>query len=409
MTKFNPLNYPIALTEPARIAPSGWLLHVPFAMYLIDVIRPKLLVELGSHFGVSYCAFCQAIKALGTGTQAYAVDTWEGDDQAGFYGPEVLENLRQHHDPLYSGFSHLLQTTFSQAAHQFSDGSIDFLHIDGCHNYEAVYQDWTEWRSKLSDCGIVLFHDTHVRFGDFGVWKLWEELQGQYPSFDIPYGYGLGVVAVGPDIPPALRELIELPDDEKQTVIEYFHQLGKRISAAEDRRILIESHGYEIRGFQEQISGYQNYQNTLSEQYRLELMNVTQQHENALNAVAQTMRSQYENEVNVLQANQTTELEVMRQQAELKRRFRCRKETCLRHFRSSPDNLGIANTVEFDDFVAHGVDSRTCADSGGKPRHLVIAAVRCVSCQPAPLVPVRVDTRRRITFEFFSDAINLTN
>ncbi len=316
MTKFNPLNYPIALTEPARIAPSGWLLHVPFAMYLIDVIRPKLLVELGSHFGVSYCAFCQAIKALGTGTQAYAVDTWEGDDQAGFYGPEVLENLRQHHDPLYSGFSHLLQTTFSQAAHQFSDGSIDFLHIDGCHNYEAVYQDWTEWRSKLSDCGIVLFHDTHVRFGDFGVWKLWEELQGQYPSFDIPYGYGLGVVAVGPDIPPALRELIELPDDEKQTVIEYFHQLGKRISAAEDRRILIESHGYEIRGFQEQISGYQNYQNTLSEQYRLELMNVTQQHENALNAVAQTMRSQYENEVNVLQANQTTELEVMRQQAE---------------------------------------------------------------------------------------------
>ncbi|GIK63471.1 MAG: hypothetical protein BroJett018_12650 [Chloroflexota bacterium] len=323
MTKFNPLNYPIALTEPARVAPSGWLLHVPFAMYLIDAVRPELLVELGTHHGVSYCAFCQAIKALATGTQAYAVDTWQGDDQAGFYGPEVLENLRQHHDPLYGGFSQLLQTTFSEAVHQFSDGSIDLLHVDGCHTYDAVYQDWLEWRPKVSNRGVVLFHDTHLRNGGFEVWKLWEELQEQYPTFDIPYGYGLGVVAVGSDIPAGLRELIELPEDEKVTVTEYFYQLGKRVSAAEDRRALQEAHGYEIRGLQEQISGYQARQTeterhnrsertAADERYRLDLTNLGRQHENDLNALRQALHAKYENDLltlsHTLQAEYETQL-----------------------------------------------------------------------------------------------------
>ncbi len=313
MTKFNPLNYPIALTEPARVAPSGWLHHVPFAMYLIDAVRPELLVELGTHHGVSYCAFCQAIKALGTGTQAYAVDTWQGDDQAGFYGPEVLENLRKHHDPLYGGFSQLLQTTFSEATHQFSDGSLDLLHIDGCHTYDAVYQDWMQWRPKVSNQGVVLFHDTHLRNGGFEVWKLWEELQEQYPTFDIPYGYGLGVVAVGPDIPAGLRELIELSEDEKVTVIEYFYQLGKRVSAAEDRRALAEAHGYEIRGLQEQISGYQELQAKAEEHYRLNLTNFGRQHENDLNTLRQALHAKYENDLlnltHTLQAEYETQLD----------------------------------------------------------------------------------------------------
>ncbi|MBZ0317679.1 MAG: class I SAM-dependent methyltransferase [Anaerolineae bacterium] len=309
MTKFNPLNYPIALTEPARVAPSGWLHHVPFAMYLIDAVRPELLVELGSHHGVSYCAFCQAIKTLGTGTQAYAVDTWQGDDQAGFYGAEVLENLRQHHDPLYGGFSQLLQTTFSEAAHQFSDGSIDLLHIDGCHTYDAVYQDWMEWRPKVSNRGVVLFHDTHLRTGGFEVWKLWEELQEQYPTFDMPYGYGLGVVAVGPDIPAGLRELIELPEDDKVTVIEYFYQLGKRVSAAEDRRALHEVHGYEIRGLQDQISGYQELQVKADEHYRQNLTNFGRQHENDLNTLRQALHSKYENDLLTLTHTLQTEYE----------------------------------------------------------------------------------------------------
>ena len=119
MNTFNPLDHPVCLSRPLRVAPSGWTQHVPFGMFLIDAVRPPVLVELGTHYGVSYCAFCQAVKELATDTRCYAIDTWQGDAQAGYYGPEVLADLREHHDPLYGSFSRLIQSTFDDAASQF--------------------------------------------------------------------------------------------------------------------------------------------------------------------------------------------------------------------------------------------------------------------------------------------------
>lgn len=300
MPKFNPLDYPITLSTPARVAPSGWLLHVPFAMFLIDILRPKLLIELGTQHGVSYCAFCQAIKELGTRASAYAVDTWTGDDQAGFYGSEVIENLRQHHDSRYGGFSYLLQMTFEEAVHQFSEESIDLLHIDGCHNYEAVRQDWSLWQPKLSKRGVVLFHDTHLRKSGFEVWKLWEELSAQYPSLDIPYGYGLGVLAVGSDYPVPFGEFITSPENEKRLIYDYFYQLGRRIQMVEDQRVSAEAHTYEVRGYQEQINGYQIQLNTIIEQHRKHLLGLASQHENNINTLTHSLQAQHTHELHMV-------------------------------------------------------------------------------------------------------------
>jgi hypothetical protein len=90
MPEFNPLDYPIFLERPLRVDPySGWIEHIPFGMALIDFLRPKVLVELGTHMGVSYCAFCQAVKKLDLGSQCFAVDSWQGDEHAGFDGSGI--------------------------------------------------------------------------------------------------------------------------------------------------------------------------------------------------------------------------------------------------------------------------------------------------------------------------------
>src|SRR5215218_1689617 len=110
---FPPLGYPLVFDQPRRLSDvDSWHEHIPFAFFTVAALRPRVLVELGTWKGDSYCAFCQAVQTLGLPTQCYAVDTWEGDEHTGAYGPEILEELRAHHDPLYGSFSRLLRQTF---------------------------------------------------------------------------------------------------------------------------------------------------------------------------------------------------------------------------------------------------------------------------------------------------------
>src|SRR3954468_2234802 len=92
----NPLDHPACLKIPELLDETAWAGHTPFAMYLISALRPRIFVELGTYHGVSYCAFCQAVKEVGTNTKCYAVDSWEGVEHAGKLGRHVLEKLRSH-------------------------------------------------------------------------------------------------------------------------------------------------------------------------------------------------------------------------------------------------------------------------------------------------------------------------
>lgn len=225
---FNPLEHPVIFTAPRRLTPaSAWHQHIPFAMYLVEMLRPQLIVELGTHYGDSYCALCQAVQELDLTTQCYAVDTWEGDPQTGFYGAEVLHDLREHHDPPYGSFSNLLQTTFDEAVEHFADKTIDLLHMDGCHTYEAVKHDFERWLPKVSERGVILFHDTNHRAPTFGVWLLWHELQAQYPSFHLLHGHGLGVLLVGDETPAPVRALAQLSEEDLAQFRQFFAVLGQ--------------------------------------------------------------------------------------------------------------------------------------------------------------------------------------
>ena len=199
---------PASFLYPHRLTnASAWTAHVPFAFWLVEATRPKTIVELGVHTGVSYFAFCQMVERLGLETRCYGVDTWLGDEQTGYYGEEVFADVVAHNER-YASFSSLVRSTFDEAVEHFGDGRIDLLNIDGLHTYDAVKHDFETWQPKLSDCGVVLFHDTNVIEGEFGVHRLWAELIDRHPSFDFSHGHGLGVLAVGPRLADPLRRLV---------------------------------------------------------------------------------------------------------------------------------------------------------------------------------------------------------
>ena len=255
---FNPLKYPLIFAVPRRLTDvTSWHEHIPFAFALVEMARPGIIVELGTHKGDSYCSFCQAVDELGLSTKCYAVDTWKGDPQTGLYGPDVLSDLRQYHDPLYGRFSQLVQSTFQDAASYFPDQGIDLLHIDGWHTYDVVKSDFNTWLPKMSNNGIILFHDTNVRERDFGVWKLWRELEGNYPSFEFNHGHGLGILGSGTACNSDIMRLFSLDGNAKQVVGAFFFTIGNRLANEHKLKRVIAEEQQQLKGFGENVENLQ--------------------------------------------------------------------------------------------------------------------------------------------------------
>ena len=228
---FNPLEYPLAWIDPRMMsANNDFVGHIPFVMALVDLLRPKTIVELGTHTGNSYCALCQAVQLRQLPTRCWAVDTWRGDASIGAYdGDAILGELRQYHDPNYAAFSTLLRREFDTALPQFADGSIDLLHIDGCHTYEALRHDFESWLPKMSARGVVIMHDTSEHRTGFGVWKLWSEIAVRYPSFNFEHAHGLGVLLIGSHPEARVQDFVVAANAETHTVREFFAYQGKRV------------------------------------------------------------------------------------------------------------------------------------------------------------------------------------
>ena len=215
---------------PRETPPSAWTEHAPFAFWLVETLRPRTLVELGTHGGYSYFAFCQAVRRFGTGTACHAIDTWRGDDHAGFYDESVFEAVTSTNRP-YEDFSHLHRSTFAEALDGFEDGTIDILHIDGRHGYADVREDYEAWLPKLAENGVVLFHDTQVRQKDFGVRYYFGELKPHHPHVDFRHGHGLGVIAPK-GVPTDLRALFDEAGapPTRELAIGLYRTLGDRVA-----------------------------------------------------------------------------------------------------------------------------------------------------------------------------------
>lgn len=215
---------------------SAWIGHLPFANWIIQKKQPKIFVELGTHTGASFFSFCDAILQEKFPTKAYAVDTWQGDPHAGFYDAEVFNRVKFRNE-VYQQFSTLLRMEFDTAISHFEEKSIELLHIDGLHTYEAVKHDFETWLPKLSQGAIVLFHDTQVIERGFGVKRFWEEVSSQYPSIELLHSFGLGILEITGE--PA--QIIPIDLEERAEFVQFFREIGQveldRYTSAQHQKV----------------------------------------------------------------------------------------------------------------------------------------------------------------------------
>lgn len=251
--------------KPLRILPPfSWVGHMHFVSWLFQTFKPRTFVELGTHTGNSYFAICQTIEENNLQSLAYAVDNWEGDQHSGYYDNQIYNDVHNYNEEHYANFSKLMKTEFDQAVKFFDNGSIDLLHIDGHHTYEAVRHDFETWLPKLSRGAIVIFHDTAVMDRDFGVYKYFDELNQNYPlSMKFSHSYGLGVLQLNNHSSNFLDRLVRVnkpqlwlaPNfSQRADFINFFSSLGELFFA----KVCSSENKEKIATYEQKIADYHN-------------------------------------------------------------------------------------------------------------------------------------------------------
>jgi len=208
---------------PLPVESSAGSGHYNFAYDLVANTKPNKIVELGTQKGNSLFSFAQAIKDFNLKTELHAVDTWKGDEHTGYYGEEVYETFSEIKDTHYKNVNIIPhRKLFDQTVNEFENNSIDILHIDGLHLYKSVKHDFETWLPKVNkENGIIILHDVCEKTNDFGVYKLWEEIEKEYNTITFQHYHGLGVIFMGNH---PLQEFCSL---STKTIINYYANLSK--------------------------------------------------------------------------------------------------------------------------------------------------------------------------------------
>ena len=252
---------------------STWSELIPTLFCIFSIARPRRFVELGAHNGMSFFAACQAAEALALDTQCIAIDNWIGDPHASFHSAEVFDQFNAN---IKNNFPNqfYIKAHFKHALECFDNESIDLLHIDGYHTYASVKDDFETWLPKMSQRGIIFFHDINVHEREFGVWRLWHEVRNRYPSFSVFHCHGLGVIYVGQQhsIFAEILELLRAHPEYKDVVRTFLGSIGQ-LSIESRRNVANLEDRSDVARLNAEIAGLQRSQEGEVQRLRAELGN----------------------------------------------------------------------------------------------------------------------------------------
>lgn len=125
----------------------------------------------GAEIGVRAGKFSEVLCQSMPGLELICVDPWSvgdyrsnmiGQEKQEAYYQECVERLKP-----YPGVN-IIRRTSLDAVVGVADESLDFVYIDGCHEFDDIMLDVILWSRKVRTDGIVAGHD-YYRFKKAGV------------------------------------------------------------------------------------------------------------------------------------------------------------------------------------------------------------------------------------------------
>lgn len=117
-----------------------------------------VVVEIGSYRGRSTLAIAEGLETV-QGAKLVAVDTFAGDPS--WSDQTAAEEARSIFDRNTEGISFLqtIQAPSIDAVRDFEAASVDWVFIDGLHDYASVVTDIRAWAPTVKVSGLLSGHD----------------------------------------------------------------------------------------------------------------------------------------------------------------------------------------------------------------------------------------------------------
>ncbi len=178
---------------------STWKGHEQFAMWLVQKLQPKVVVDLGFDRGLSTLAF--AYKNRG---HVFGIDWFfeEGSYAEKSYALDTaFRNITEALRSNYVKNIHLIIGPYRDVLKNWNK-SIDIFHIDWAHTYRAVKFQYDSWSPHLKEDAVLLFHDVLAYPEEVGKFFI----QLPYPKCVLKEGKGLGIVSSNLDLIEEIRQ-----------------------------------------------------------------------------------------------------------------------------------------------------------------------------------------------------------
>jgi Methyltransferase domain len=141
--------------------------HLPTRDQLPLLLNRRRLCGIGVEVGVQRGRYSELLLSHWQGRKLVSVDPWREDAPEAYVDranvpQDVQEQLfAETRDRLqrFGCRSEIWRLASHEAAALIEDGSLDFVYLDGRHDYRSVLADLDDWWPKLRPGGIIAGHD----------------------------------------------------------------------------------------------------------------------------------------------------------------------------------------------------------------------------------------------------------
>lgn len=216
--------------RPERLTPtSDQYVQIPFLLWLLQLHRPRVFVELGTQSGNVYLSVCQFVKQQSMSVQCHAAGTWQAEAFATKEPSNALETLQAFHDERYGHFSRLLMMGIDEALPQIQDGSVDLMLVAAHQSRDGLIHALESWRSKLSGQAVVVING--ILEPGTAAFELWPSLTERYDHASLRVAQGIGILLVGQAVPAETRKAIQSVGN--QDIAALFQSISKAMTSSE--------------------------------------------------------------------------------------------------------------------------------------------------------------------------------